>query len=93
MTAKLLSENELITIQQSLPEWKLQSRKLCREWTFKDFVEAFGFISKVALLSQEMNHHPELKNVYSSVRIELTTHDLGGLSNLDIQLARAIDSL
>ena len=56
-------------------------------------MEAFGFMSRVALLAESRNHHPNWSNVYNRVSIELTTHDLGGLSNLDTELAIAIDTL
>jgi len=64
-----------------------------RSFSFKDFVEAFGFMSKVALLAERADHHPEWTNVYNRVEILLTTHDAGGLSRRDIALAEAIDRL
>jgi 4a-hydroxytetrahydrobiopterin dehydratase len=64
-----------------------------REWRFHSFVEAFGFMTQVALLAERANHHPEWSNVYNRVTIRLTTHDLGGLSSRDAELAQAIDSL
>ena len=60
---------------------------------FDDFVEAFGFMSRVALLAEQRNHHPEWSNVYNRVSITLTTHDTGGLSDLDVDMARSIDAL
>ena len=93
MKASLLSEQELTSLVELLPNWEIQNSKLRREWQFQNFVEAFGFITKVAMISEKLNHHPEWSNVYSKVTIELTTHDLNGLTNLDIQLAQAIDSL
>ena len=67
--------------------------KLRRDLRFANFVEAFGFMSRVALLAEAMGHHPEWSNVWNRVVIELTTHDTGGLSNLDVQLAQRIDAL
>ena len=93
MKAKLLDSQELIALDTELPKWKLHHSKLHREWKFQNFVEAFGFMTKVALLSEAMNHHPEWENVYGLVTIELTTHDLGGLTNLDVQLAKSINLL
>ena len=93
MKEKLLVAQELNTLQKELPAWEVQRSKLRREWKFSNFVEAFGFMTKVAMLSEAMNHHPEWSNVYSTVTIELTTHDLNGLTNRDIQLAKAIDLL
>ena len=92
-TTKLLEAQDLIPLQKDLPQWEVQQSKLRRKWRFKNFVEAFGFMTKVALLAEAMNHHPEWSNVYSTVTIELTTHDQKGLTNLDVQLAKAINSL
>jgi len=64
-----------------------------KELTFKDFNEAFGFMSRVALMAEKMDHHPEWFNVYNKVEITLSTHDAGGVSELDIKLARFIDTL
>ncbi len=93
MKEKLLNPQEITSLQQELPQWEVQGVRIKREWQFSNFVEAFGFITKVAMLSERMNHHPEWSNVYSSVIIELTTHDLGGLTDRDIQLAKAINLL
>ena len=93
MKGKLLNPQEITSLQQELPQWEVQGVRIKREWQFSNFVEAFGFITKVAMLSERMNHHPEWSNVYSSVIIELTTHDLGGLTDRDIQLAKAINLL
>ena len=93
MNTKLLEAQDLISLQKELPQWEVQQSKLRRSWKFKDFVEAFGFMARVALLSEAMNHHPEWSNVYSKVTIELTTHDKKGLTNLDLQLAKSINLL
>lgn len=66
---------------------------ICKEFTFKDFVEAFGFMTRVAIWAEKWNHHPEWFNVYNRVQVTLTTHDLGGLSSLDVKLARKMDAL
>jgi 4a-hydroxytetrahydrobiopterin dehydratase len=76
-----------------LPGWKMRAGKLHREYHFADFVTAFGFMSSAALVAQRMNHHPEWFNVWSKVRVDLTTHDAGGVSALDLQLARAMEEL
>jgi len=78
---------------KSLKYWKRVDNKLQRSLKFKDFVEAFGFVAKVALISEKMDHHPDLRIVYNSVDIELTTHDIKGISKNDITLARKIDEL
>ncbi|NND68237.1 MAG: 4a-hydroxytetrahydrobiopterin dehydratase [Halioglobus sp.] len=75
------------------PEWELRKGKLYRHCRFADFVEAFGFMSRVALLAERANHHPEWFNVYNRVEIELTTHDAGGISERDFALATEIDAL
>ena len=77
----------------SCPAWTIANDGLEREWRFHSFVEAFGFMTQVALLAERANHHPEWSNVYNRVTIRLTTHDLGGLSSRDAELAQAIDSL
>ena len=74
-------------------EWTLKAGKLHRTFQFKDFVGAFGFMSQVALVAERMNHHPEWFNVYRTVRVDLTTHDAGGISELDFELAAAMEAL
>ena len=76
-----------------IPDWKLESDKLCRVLVFDDFVDAFGFMTKVALLAETKNHHPDWSNVYNRVTICLNTHDVGGISDRDFDLAAAIDGL
>lgn len=74
--------------------WKEDNSKLEQTFEFKNFVEAFGFMSKVALIAEKMNHHPEWKNVYNKVEITLTTHDKGNtITEKDKELAKAIDDL
>jgi len=77
----------------TLPGWELQDAKLQRKFQFANFVEAFGFMSRVALLSETMNHHPEWSNVYNRVDIQLTTHDADGISQRDFELAEKINAL
>ncbi|KGG12901.1 MULTISPECIES: 4a-hydroxytetrahydrobiopterin dehydratase [Prochlorococcus] len=93
MERSLLTQSELSKLSDVLPEWKLEDNKLQRTFKFDNFIQAFGFISKVALLSESSNHHPEWDNVYSKVSIKLTTHDLGGISSLDIKLANEINAV
>ena len=64
---------------------------ISKSFRFRNFREAFGFMTQVALVAEKMNHHPEWSNVYRSVEITLATHDVGGLSELDLKLARSID--
>jgi 4a-hydroxytetrahydrobiopterin dehydratase len=73
--------------------WALADDKLHREFAFDDFVAAFGFMTRVALLAERMDHHPDWSNVYNRVTIALNTHDVSGLSERDFKLAQAIDKL
>ena len=93
MNSSLLSEQELSLLKKDLSEWTLVENKIIRKWKFKNFIDAFGFLTKVAIISESMNHHPEIKNVYNSLTIKLTTHDAGGITNLDVELAKAINSI
>ena len=78
-----------------LPEWRLLPDRdaIRREFRFRDFSEAWGFMARVALLAEAQDHHPEWSNVWNRVEITLTTHDAGGLSARDVALAKAIDAL
>ncbi len=76
-----------------LPEWRVEDGKLVREWKFADFSAAFGFLSRVALLAEKSNHHPEIYNSYASVRLELVSHDAGGVTRRDLDMAKAIGEL
>ena len=91
--AALLSLQERENLRANLTQWQVGDERLKRQWQFSDFSEAFAFMTRVALLAESMQHHPNWSNVYNRVTIELTTHDLGGLSNLDAELARSIDAL
>lgn len=90
-----LTDEERATALAEIPLWKLteDGRTIVRSFRFRDFVTAFGFMSKVALLAERADHHPEWSNVYGRVEIGLTTHDAGGLSARDIALAQEIDAL
>ncbi|MCP4804556.1 MAG: 4a-hydroxytetrahydrobiopterin dehydratase [Proteobacteria bacterium] len=78
----------------ALPDWSLVENReaIARTITFKDFRHAWAFMSKVALLAEKLNHHPEWFNVWNRVDVTLATHDVGGLSELDLKMARAIDT-
>lgn len=77
----------------ALRGWTLRDDKLRREYRFRDFVTAFGFMSSVALCAERLGHHPEWSNTYGRVEIALTTHDAGGLTQLDLKLAALIEAL
>ena len=90
-----LNEAEIGTALASLNGWALDEsgKALRKQFTFDNFVEAFGFMAKVALLAESADHHPEWSNVYNKVDIRLTTHDANGLTDRDVSLAQAIDAL
>ena len=89
----LIEESLLNNFLVKNPSWTLYNKTIKKQFNFKNFIDAFGFISKVALLSEKMDHHPNWQNTYNKVTIELTTHDLGGITSNDIKLAEAIDKL
>jgi 4a-hydroxytetrahydrobiopterin dehydratase len=89
----LLSPQDLEKALGELPNWNIQNQKLHRQFQFPSFVEAFGFMSSVALVAESMGHHPEWFNVYNKVTVDLTTHDAKGISHLDIDLAKRMDLL
>jgi 4a-hydroxytetrahydrobiopterin dehydratase len=93
MAIAQLTQTERDTALASLPEWTLadDGRAIERKLTFTDFAQAFGFMTRVAILAEKADHHPEWFNVYNRVEIRLTTHDAGGLSQRDVALAAAID--
>ena len=88
-----LSEPEIQSALAERPGWTLVNAKLHREFQFPDFVHAFGFMTRAALVAEAMNHHPEWFNVYNRVTIDLTTHDAGGVTARDFKLAAKLDSL
>jgi 4a-hydroxytetrahydrobiopterin dehydratase len=93
MRPKLHSKEEVLENIKRLKEWQLNENSITREFKFKDFVNAFGFMTKVAFEAEKLNHHPDWKNVYNRVSITLNTHDAGGLTELDFKLAGIIDKL
>ncbi|MBD2099552.1 4a-hydroxytetrahydrobiopterin dehydratase [Leptolyngbya sp. FACHB-261] len=88
-----LSQPEVNAALQNLSGWSLEAGKLHRQFQFGSFIEAFGFMSSVALVAESMGHHPEWFNVYNRVTIDLTTHDAGGITNLDVELAHKANAL
>ena len=95
MAVEQLTEEERQCWAKALPEWTYtrDGDAVCREFEFEDFSEAWGFMARVALIADSRDHHPEWSNVYNKVTIELTTHDAGGLSLKDVNMAKAIDKL
>lgn len=91
---KKLKQEQIKTHLSTLPLWNNQNDEaITRVFKFKDFIDAFSFMTKVALLAEKMNHHPDWSNVYNQVTIKLNTHDADGLTELDFKLARKIESL
>ncbi len=95
MSVPQLSPDERRRLTATLAAWRLadDEHSISKRFVFVDFTEAFAFMGRVAALAEQANHHPEWCNVYNKVDIVLTTHDAGGLSRRDIDLARAIDGV
>ena len=92
MRPPCLTPEELTAALAALPGWELDGEALARRFRFADFAGAFAFMTAVAADAEELDHHPEWTNVYSSVAVRLTTHDACGITALDIELARRIDA-
>ena len=88
----ILSDEQLEQFLIELAEWRIKDEKLFRVLRFKDFNKAIEFMNQVAITAETMDHHPEWSNVYNKVEIHLVTHSEGGVTRLDIDLAREIDS-
>ena len=87
-------EAALMLLNQGISApWSIVEQKLEKEFKFANFVSAFAFMTQVALLAEKLDHHPEWFNVYGTVRIRLSTHDAGGITDLDFRLARSIEAL
>jgi 4a-hydroxytetrahydrobiopterin dehydratase len=93
MARPVLGADELARALAELPGWSLAGGKLHREYRFPDFNAAFGFMTRVALAAERMNHHPDWSNVWNRVVVDLVTHDSGGVTASDLALARKIEAL
>ncbi len=95
MAIEALSEAERADALDALSDWDYDEARdaITRRIMFDDFAEAFGFMARVALIAEKMDHHPEWSNVWNKVEILLTTHDCSGLSSRDVSLAQAIDAI
>jgi 4a-hydroxytetrahydrobiopterin dehydratase len=93
--AQRLDEAARKDIPVRLPAWRMVDGRdaITRTFTFKDFNAAFGFMTRVALAAERMNHHPEWFNVWNRVEVTLSTHDAGGLTERDLKLAEAMDRM
>src|SRR3954464_10872341 len=93
MAITKLDAVEIARLRARLPGWRVEAGKLHREYRFANFVEAFGAMTSVALVAERMNHHPEWFNVWNTVRVDLTTHDAGGITAKDFELAAAMEQI
>ena len=90
---KRLGDLEIKRHLESLPGWVEVEGKLKKEYTFSNFVDAFAFMTRVAFLAEAMNHHPDWSNVYNRVLINLTTHDVGGITEIDFRFAESLEGI
>lgn len=88
-----ISSEELRSALAGLPGWELAGEKLHREYRFPDFIHAFGFMATAAVMIEALGHHPEWSNVYNRVTVDLTTHDAGGITAKDLELARKLEAI
>ncbi|MFZ1076385.1 MAG: 4a-hydroxytetrahydrobiopterin dehydratase [Nitrosotalea sp.] len=93
MTLAKLTEEQIQKELANLQGWSVVNGKLHKDFVFADFIEAFGFMTRAAIHIEKMNHHPEWFNVYNKIKVELVTHDAGGITQNDISLAKTLNSL
>jgi 4a-hydroxytetrahydrobiopterin dehydratase len=93
MALEKLSEHQIGEELSKLSGWSIANGKLHKDFVFKDFIEAFGFMTRAAMHIEKMNHHPEWFNVYNRLSVDLITHDAAGITQNDVVLARTLDSL
>lgn len=88
-----LTDDDITTALSTLDGWERDGDQIVRSFEFSDFVEAFGFLARVAILQEKANHHAEMWGVYNKVRLALSTHDAGGITQKDVDLATEINAL
>ena len=88
-----LSDTEIESALERVPGWMVRDGKLHREFRFRNFNQAFGFMARAALYAEVMNHHPEWSNVYATVVVDLVTHSADGITNLDFALAKKMNAI
>jgi 4a-hydroxytetrahydrobiopterin dehydratase len=93
MSRKPLPESDLAAAVSSLPGWTIHNGKLHREYKFASFPQAFGFMATAAPTIEKRDHHPEWSNVYNKVTVDLSTHDAGGITQLDVDLAKLLEGI
>ena len=89
----LLTDAQVQTALNQLSGWQVMGGKLHREYKFQDFVHAFGFMASAAVTAEAMNHHPEWSNVWNRVTVDLSTHDAGGITGIDLELAGKMEAI
>lgn len=90
---RLLNNDELVHALKQLPDWHLHEGAITKEFVFADFSAAFAFMTRVALIAEKLDHHPDWNNTYNRVHISLMTHDKGGLTTRDVELGLAIEKI
>ena len=93
MSLSIATNSQLDAFLTEFSEWSIENGKLHREFIFANFVEAFGFMTKAAILAEKANHHPEWFNVYKKVVVDLTTHEAGGITERDFALAKQMERI
>lgn len=93
MSIAIATEDQLQTFLSEQSHWILNTGKLHREYSFLDFIEAFGFMTQVALLAERHDHHPEWSNAYNTVSVDLVTHEVDGITELDFLLAQNMEDI
>jgi 4a-hydroxytetrahydrobiopterin dehydratase len=88
-----LADSKIEAALAKLPGWSVVDKKLHREYKFADFIHAFGFMATAAVAIEAMGHHPEWFNVYHTVKVDLTTHDAGGITEKDLELAAKLEAI
>lgn len=88
-----LSENDISLKLKNLPNWSLNKANIERKLKFNNFIEAFSFMTQIAIIAEKLNHHPDWNNCYNKLNISLTTHDAGGITEKDFELANLIENL
>ncbi len=91
--AEILSADAISAALQGLPGWQSNDGSIFRTFVFRDFSEAFGFMTRAALAAEKADHHPDWRNVYKTVEVTLSTHDAGGVTAKDIALAKAMNAI
>ena len=93
MERRKLSNDEIARALGGLPGWQVRNGKLYREFLFADFSAAFGFMARAALIAEQLDHHPDWRNMYNRLTVELHTHDRGGVTAFDLEFAKRLNAL